>query len=682
MVNHSKKSILNAFQDIIESFEEKKFTENGINKNMGAVYTPVKIADFLVKNAFIKYFKDLMEDLGNDLSEVDPCGFNLMKLSPILDKNPNLKSKLFKKIESIKTLDPACGSGRLLISIGNYLKEMYRIIFPELNDFEIKKKIIQNNIYGIEIDKSAHITAKLKLLTWLYSEDENRLNFCKKPLRLEELDHIFDDIDVKFNIFNQDFLLEFDTGLKFNLIVGNPPYVENKKMKDRDFKQKLYKNFKSAYKLFDLSIVFIEKSLELMEDADSYLSFLITNKFLSADDGIKIREILLNNTKLREIINISSLPIFAKKSIYPIIITLKKEKSNEADEILIKKYHDLKGLIEEKDASIKKISQDFIKQLPSKVIPIAGNIELVRFLYTNYKPMSESIPDLRIIYRPFGFTKWARFFDNVYEKKQSKEDLILIGTGNVGKYHLKTNKRIRIAGKDIKVSYFKYDEKFEEKWQEMNKEKLIFREVAKEMTWIYDPGSYTNITGLYLVRIPSFNTNELFSLLTVLNSSLMDVVFKTLFGTLHMSGGYLRFNGSFIKRLPMPNEFPLSLSYLGRILSFLSQLIYDNYPNSELNLDLFNYFNDLCDSLVNILFIRDEYKNLNFKFETLSDLLYSDDHFPKIKVEKLLPPPVSHASEKDLDLILTEIINLYKSLSNNSSLTKELRQLANLNYLL
>ena len=85
----------------------------------------------------------------------------------------------------------------------------------------------------------------------------------------------------------------------------------------------------------------------------------------------------------------------------------------------------------------------------------------------------------------------------------------------------------------------------------------------------------------------------------------MDTVFKTLFSTLHMSGGYLRFNGSFIKRLPILKKIPEIFSLIGRVLQFLYQLSYDinsglreEFTNfSEKIKRNINFFLDLTNSL-------------------------------------------------------------------------------------
>ena len=70
------------------------------------------------------------------------------------------------------------------------------------------------------------------------------------------------------------------------------------------------------------------------------------NKFLSADYGIKVRNLLLIKSEIKEIINISSLPIFQNVAIYPIILSLKKGKYNKNQNVSIKIFKKVDEFIE------------------------------------------------------------------------------------------------------------------------------------------------------------------------------------------------------------------------------------------------------------------------------------------------------------------------------------------------
>jgi len=402
-----------------------------------------------------------------------------------------------------------------------------------------------------------------------------------------------------------------------------------------------------------------------------------TNKFLSADYGLKIREMLLRDTELKEIINVSSLPIFQKTAAYPIIISFKKI-TNTGNAILIKKFESMKDFKYLQNEKITELPQDSIRNLPSSVIPISPDISLVNFLYTNFKPMIQVIKGLKIIYRPFGFIKWAEHFKNISKNKTSNKDLILLGTGNVGKYYINFKKHIKIAKINHEISYFSFPSEQKAVWDNLNSEKIIFREIAKDITCVYDPGIYVNLTGLYFLRVPSFKTNDYFCLLSIMNSDIINSVFKALYGTLHMSGGYLRYNGSFIKKLPMPDVFPISLAYLGKINQFLSQLRFEllQEPNDEIKLleieKLLNFYQNLTNSLVAQLYLQ-------FRpYNELNKLLNSPNSMPNIKIKNFkcrfdLPKYLIYL-KGELKENLNQINNSFNILYDNSKLVDQINK--------
>jgi hypothetical protein len=677
----STPDFLSYLDKVIIDFEREKEDNKTKDRSLGTIYTPKPLVNFIVLKVIKMYFEEFFT-----LPKFSNLESYFKELQGILSKNSELRNKILKKLQTIKILDPACGSGRFLISTANILYEFFRFLNTGLDKYEIKKNIIQNNLYGIDIEKSAFIITKLRLSYWLLSESISNFKFpdlTVKGFHLEEINKIINSFGIEFNLFNLDFLLEFNPK-KFDIILGNPPYVENKKIKTLEFKRKLTKRFKSAYRLFDLSIVFIEKALELLKEENGILSMITTNKCLAADYGIQIREILLNNTELKEIIDISSIPIFNRIAAYPIILTFKKSLANSNNIVLIKKFGKLNDLNEDSIIKPQLLLQSLIKKIPAFVIPISGQINLVSYLYNNFKPFSESISDLKIIYRPYGFINWSKHLTNISNNPTSQEDLILLGTGNVGKYHIAFDKLIKIAKKTIPISYFKYQSDFVDIWKEVNSQKLIFREVAKELTWTFDPGIYTNVTGLYFVKISSFDKNKLFSLLAIMNSTLMDTIFKTLFSSLHMAGGYLRFNGSFIKRLPIPQKFPLVLSYFGKILQFLSQLHYDFHSKhifqtkeyellkERFQIDIMNFIQismKITNSLVNLLYLDKLYLTFNKDFFKVREFLYSENIAGKIQIKYVLPrfqiKKFTLYSSEELERNLNEIKNFLNKIIDN-----------------
>lgn len=658
MVIQELKKILVSLEEHITEFESNKREQKKIKKDLGIIYTPQNIADFMVSESFKLYFKN---------------NFDFKENNEIFSKNHSSEKILYKIVPNLKILDPACGSGRFLISMAKILFQFYKNLGLHLPDYDIKKRIIEKNLFGIDIDYSALKISKLRLVKWLLSDLSD-----KSSLKIDNINQISKKIEIKFNLFVKDFLLEFNIN-NFDFIIGNPPYIENKKIYDKVYKQKLTKRFYSAYRLYDLSILFIEKSIELLKQNQGVLSFLTINKFLSADYGEKLRELLINEVEIKGIIDISSLPVFHRIAAYPIIISLKK-KVPQNSTIIVKKAVDLNLLKKSKSILVNEIPQEDIKLFPAKVIPISKNLHLIKRLYTKYKPMSEVIVDLNIIYRPYGFIKWAQNFKYASKKKVSNKDLLLIGTGNVGNFHINFKKPIRIAKRKLNISYFNYNKNFEHIWKKVSVEKLIFREIAKDLTFTYDPGIFTNITGLYFIQIPSYNTDNLFSLLLILNSDLINLVFKTLFNSLHMAGGYLRINGSFIKRLPLPEIFPTSFSRLGKILQFLFQFKsdfietdqYDPPGGVEISFleKMICFYKKLSNSLVNGIYLKEA------DSKELENIINYINYLPKIQLKYFGQgynlPKYEIYRKQEVESIFNSILNTYFDLNRNNKILEQI----------
>lgn len=676
-------------QRFVHSFERKIHKDrHRKRKKTGDVYTPPNVINHIIRNLFQIIFSDY---------GIKTFDFELKKRTQITKSQ---KQNFFHYLEKLKVLDPACGSGRWLVAICELLFQLYQTFSAEKieNLLQLRKKIVQHNIYGTDIEETACIISKLNLLLWVYKDHKEILvNDSPETISFKQIRNLLQqhqENNLHLNISNRDFLLEGynELGSKsqnFDLIIGNPPYIENKSI-SKDYKKKLYEKFHSAYKLFDLSLPFIEKSLQLLEPK-GYLSFLITNKFLSADYGIKIRNFLLNNSKIREIIDVSHIGVFKKAATYPIILNIQKSSLNKQHhhdpQIKIKNAANLDKLLNN-DVSITEYPQEIINRFPSHVISTSKNISLVSKIYEKYDPIESAYNDLKITYRPFGFTKWKKHFDNISEQKSHDQDLILIGTGNLAPYTIKFEKNIRIAGHNISVSYFNFHKTFLKEFTLLSREKLIFREIAKSLSFVYDPGLFLNITGLYFFQIPSLNTSELFALLAVMNSKLLNLIFNALFGSLHMSSGYLRYNGSFIKRLPVPHQLTKNLSKLGKINQFLSQLQYNISHNKTGNHDFkltrksLNDYKSFFLNLTDAMVILNYFPNKGNIYENLKNLSHSETSFRNFSnfPFKFIIPRFNLSSyqvyeTKQFLSIIDQIKNSYLSLKNRKTLCEEMEKL-------
>ena len=666
------------FGEILEILEKIKLSSNFNRQENGIVYTPLKIADFMTKNILKIYLIDVINHSFSKNYEKSKSFKELLRILKSMDIDK--RRVVFERFTHIKVLDPSCGSGIFLITLAKNLFNLFEILQPGHLKEDLKRLIINNNIFGVDIDHTALLISKLRILEWYVKDLEIERNKELKIANIEKkLNEISKHLNLEFNFWNQDFLLDFRLK-EFNIIVGNPPYVENKKIKDKSYKKRLTK-FNTAFGLYDLSILFVEKSLDILNPQFGYLSFLITNKFLAADYGKKIRKKIITESQILEINDVSSLSLFRKTATYPVIISLSKRVTDSDTIIKIVNSRSENKKLNLEKTKIIKISQNNLKNYPAYVIPISSDLKLVNRICSKYAKISSVFKDLVVIYRPFGFINWAKNIELIQSEWKSKKDLLILGTGNVGKYHIKFEKEIRIANQKFNLSYFPYDPKIDQLWSRISSEKLLIREIAKKITAVYDPGIFANFTGIYSILIPSFSTNQYFSLLTILNSEIMNTIFNGLYGTLHMAGGYLRYNGSFLKRLPLPSFLPSSLGYLGKILQFLAQLQYEIQTNLNLNFEtkdvsnLMGFFKKLSNSLVNSLYLD------NFEDEELNKILNSENFFPKVKFKYFLPRfnlfKYQYYNSEELKDTFNKINEIFEVCNKNNNLLLEIQKISN-----
>ena len=131
------------------------------NKDKGAFYTPKEIVRYMCQESLIAYL-----DTNTSVAKDKIRQFVLSPEEGVVDIPENKKSKLLAALEEVKICDPAIGSGAFPMGLLNELLHCREVLSGEHYDrAEIKKSIIQNNIYGVDIEKGAVDIARLRF--WL-----------------------------------------------------------------------------------------------------------------------------------------------------------------------------------------------------------------------------------------------------------------------------------------------------------------------------------------------------------------------------------------------------------------------------------------------------------------------------------------------------------------------------------
>ena len=146
------------------------------NKDKGAFYTPKEIVTYMCRESLIAYLQTDIDD--EEIKEA------IRQFVTTHEKNDKLPSDTDQKLKDVKICDPAIGSGAFPMGL---LKELFQCRttlegIEQSKAAEIKKHIIQNNIYGVDIERGAVDIARLRFWLSLIVDEEN-------PQALPNLDY-------------------------------------------------------------------------------------------------------------------------------------------------------------------------------------------------------------------------------------------------------------------------------------------------------------------------------------------------------------------------------------------------------------------------------------------------------------------------------------------------------------
>ncbi len=304
-----------------------------VKKAGGVYYTPAYIVDYIVKQTVGK----LVEG-----------------------KSP-------KQVSKLRVVDPACGSGSFLVGAytflldwhrdwyvndgaGKHAKEIYQGAGGQwrLTTAE-KKRVLLNNIYGVDIDAQAVEVTKLSLLLKVL-EGENRETLERQRRILHEralpdlganikcgnsligpdffnghqLSLFDEDERYRINVFDwrQEFAQVFQgKNAGFDAVIGNPPYVRMEGFKE--LKSYFRQYYSSHDERSDLYVYFLEREHNLLRSGGT-VGVIVSNKFLRAKYGEKIRQIIASSARVDRIVDLAGLPVFRGATVRTIVLVTTK----------------------------------------------------------------------------------------------------------------------------------------------------------------------------------------------------------------------------------------------------------------------------------------------------------------------------------------------------------------------
>lgn len=610
----------NIFENSLNEIEEIRAELNGEKldktttkrKKDGVFYTPPYITKYIINNTIGK----LCWDKKNEMGIVEE-NYNYVKIPAKSSKNYSKifeqQSQRLKALESyrawllsITICDPACGSGaflnealNFLIAEHEYIDELTSrmsnssFIFPD-----IENSILENNLFGVDINEEAVEIARLSL--WLRTAKPKRKlnNLSSNILKGNSLISNKDVAgELAFN-WEESFPKVFANG-GFDVVIGNPPYVRMQGLQNSYPHMVEYynKQYVSATSNYDIYVLFMEKSLGLIKN-NGIVSFILPHKFLITEFGVGIRKFFAENRAVESLLHFGSELVFEDASTYTCIINLDKKPK---EKIYFKKINPLKISepfdFEQMDYSL--LSQDnwdlqsesvykVMQKLKSQPYTVADVFDKIFqgiasggdkfFVLKLIKPISKEV---------------GLFFSDMLEKEVELEFSFmkpLIKGNQIAKYqpvivtnyilfpyNIENGKAVPMSFDRIQsvyplaAQYFIENEGFlrgrekgrfnnDKEWflfsrnqgiSNVEHPKIMTQEISFGCNMTYDTnGEFYHSTTIYsFVKNKKFPVSDKFYL-AILNSELMWFFIKNT--STELSGGFFRFKTNYLKPFPLP----------------------------------------------------------------------------------------------------------------------------------
>jgi len=135
--------------------------------------------------------------------------------------------------------------------------------------------------------------------------------------KLPMLEHIYNSDSLTGDVWDKRFAEVMKEG-GFDVIIGNPPYVRQESLGET-FKAFAKQNFETYAGTADLYIYFIEKAHKLLKPG-GYFGMIVSNKWMRSSYGKALRDFLIKESALEEIIDFGELPVFDNAATFPTIL--------------------------------------------------------------------------------------------------------------------------------------------------------------------------------------------------------------------------------------------------------------------------------------------------------------------------------------------------------------------------
>ncbi len=645
---------------LTEGHRAKVENKPEVKKAGGVFYTPTYIVDYIVEHTVGRLLKDRTPAQVSELHILDPaCGsgsfllgaykklldwhldWYITNLAPLLDAGKAPTSAEVKKLLPIKEVPQENNSRK---KISRKTKRILKIqrdrkaaaSMPicragdvwKLTLYE-RKRILQNNIYGVDIDPQAVEVTKLSLLLKVlegesHEEVQTLLRFSNERA-LPDLDSnikcgnslvgpdIYEvrtlDPEQRTRINAFDWATEFPEIMGsggFDVVIGNPPYVR------QEILGGLKEYFQSRYEVYhgiaDLYAYFIERGVSLLRMGGLF-SYIVSNKWMRANYGKPLRA-WLKGLHIEEIVDFGDLPVFEKATTYPCILRISKEAAHErfmVTQVKTLSFSSLRDYVEQNQYEVKQLNlddsgwalvdestQSLLSKISASGVPLGEyvNGKVYRGILTglNEAFVIDKATKERLILEDARSAELIKPFlagRDIKRYQQPKSDKYLIFTRHgvnitdypaIKQYLSQFKERLMPKPRDWKGDGWKGRKPGTYQWyeiqdtidyyEEFEKPKIIIPAIVQSASYAFD------INKIYSNDKTSIIPTDDLYLIGILNSKIADKVIHSISST--KQGGYYEYKPMYVQQIPIrtiDTSNPYDVAAHSRMVFLVDQML-------------------------------------------------------------------------------------------------------------
>ena len=539
---------------------------------------------------------------------------------------PNLDFKFVtaNSLIDIEKIDPTLSHTGFELGISRSLIKMNTLIekYFFVSDIEEKYKIredLELTLGEIVKNKETQINSIKKGSLHRYTKSATTQSQLVKLEEVSQLwqdyKNIFENKPVKF--FNIKYFFP-DATEGFDIIIANPPFVRQERIKDIKGALKA-QNYEVFSGTSDLYTYFYEKGHDLLKE-NGILTFISSNKWMRAKYGEKLRKFLKNKTQILKIIDFNGVPMFAATVDTEITIFKKKKSTGYNFEFCnmeeYKTENDLIGYIQENPQSYnaKNLSENTFSLTDEKTLSIKRKIEKIgtplkdwdikiyRGVLTGFneafiidtvkrneilanceteeeRKRTEEIIKPILRGRDIGryYYKWARKWlikiESGWTKKnkgmQDPEDFFRKTSPSLYNHFTEVGNKVG-KGKGL----FNRDDQGDYWWElrhcayypEFEKEKIVWQEISERGSYQIDNRKFFVSNTAYIMM-----GNNLRYLISALNSRLIDFYFDQITSSLSDKGK--RHIKQYVELIPIPSISKDNQQIANRLIALVDQIL-------------------------------------------------------------------------------------------------------------